>query len=141
LNILKIIQKKVNNFNFLFLFLLENSFDSIENRKSLNEDYNNLMAEENNNNKRNENNERKLSGNLNDSINRKRISSYDDNFNQKKFISNLYDQYIYEFRDEILNFKEHKEKEILEILKKFFSYKFQFLNEVNANENNIFKNY
>ena len=152
LNIQKItiIPKKVKENNIIFLssyfiynFYLENSFDSIENRKSLYENHNNLMPEciNNNNLKEKENNERRFSGNLNDSLNRRKLSysSSDENFDKKKFYSNLYNQYIYEFRDEVFNFKENKENEIVDILRKFFNYKYQLLNDVNSHENNNFK--
>lgn len=49
-------------------------------------------------------------------------------------IQNLINQYILEFRDEIIQFKEKREKEIIEILKRFFSYKFQLLNDINTND-------
>lgn len=45
---------------------------------------------------------------------------------------NIINQYILEFREEILNFKENKEKDIVEILKKFFNYKIQLLNDLNS---------
>ena len=48
-------------------------------------------------------------------------------------IQDLLNQYILEFREEVLNFKEKREKEIVEILKKFFNYKMQLLNDVNTN--------
>lgn len=44
---------------------------------------------------------------------------------------NVINQFILEFREEILNFKESKEKEIVEILKKFFNYKMQLLKDLN----------
>lgn len=48
-------------------------------------------------------------------------------------VQDLINQYILEFREEILNFKDKKEKEIVEILKKFFNYKMQLLNDININ--------
>jgi len=47
-------------------------------------------------------------------------------------IQNIINQYILEFRDEIINFKENREKEIIYILKKFFNYKILLLTDINT---------
>ena len=124
--------------NKFILIWKEKSVDLIEKGKDLNEYYNNL-SDYDNDIREHENDEGRISGSFDRSMKRQRLGSNDETFSQKNFYSNLYNQYIYEFREEVLNFKENKEKEIVDILKKFFHSKFQLLNEVNANENNIFK--
>ena len=84
-------------------------------------------------NKNENQNDLNVSGNSEKSeneLNRKRSSSFKENFFKKDFYSIHFNQYIYEFRDEILYFKENKEKEIVEIIKKFFKLQNHFLKEM-----------